>query len=242
MQLLLQLKNMGEVTDDGNIVQKGVEKSGERLTLNEVAAQCFVFFIAGFETSATTMTFALLELALNLNIQENLRREINTVLKKHEGEVTYDAVMEMSYLDKVIHETLRKHSPASFLMRACKKPYRVPGTNVILKAGTTVQIPVMAIHRDPEHYPDPEKFDPERFNEENKGKRHPMAFLPFGEGPRICIGARFGILQSKVGLISILKGFKVTLNEKTKLPIKYSIKSPISSVDGDVWINIAEIE
>jgi cytochrome P450 family 6 len=72
------------------------------LSAKELAAQVFMFFAAGFETSATTMSFCLYELALNLDIQDRLRNEIDTVLKKHEGSVTYEGFQEMKYLDKVI--------------------------------------------------------------------------------------------------------------------------------------------
>lgn len=73
------------------------------LTVEQIAAQCFVFFLAGFETSSTTMTFCLYELVQNLDIQEKLRNEINTVLEKHGGKLTYEAIMEMHYMDKVIN-------------------------------------------------------------------------------------------------------------------------------------------
>lgn len=103
MQLLLQLKNEGKVEGDENgTVNGNNSQPNETMTMNELASQCFVFFIAGFETSATTMTFALLELSLNQDIQDKLRNEIETVLKNYNGNICYEAVMQMSYLDKVI--------------------------------------------------------------------------------------------------------------------------------------------
>ncbi|XP_074025901.1 probable cytochrome P450 6a23 [Leptinotarsa decemlineata] len=243
MHLLLQLKNRSKVSDDANITkEEDKNKGSDTLTFNEVAAQCFVFFVAGFETSATTMTFALLELSLNQDIQDKLRQEINTVLKKHDMQFTYDSVMEMKYLEKVIDETLRKHSALAVLQRVCTKPYTIPGTDIVLEKGTAVNIPVLGIHRDPEYYPEPDKFDPERFNEENKARRHPFAYMPFGEGPRICIGARFGLLQTKVGIAAIIKNFKVTLNDKTKTPIRYSPSAAITGVDEEVWLNVTKIQ
>lgn len=221
MHLLLQLKNRGKVTDDESIFSKDGEKGDHFLTFNEVAAQCFVFFVAGFETSSTTMTFVLLELARHQEIQDKLREEIKNVIKRNNDQITYEGIMEMSYLDKVVNETLRLHSPAPVTGRICNATYKVPNTDIIIQKGNKVRISILGIHRDPEYYPDPETFDPERFNEENKAKRPNFSFLPFGEGPRICIGSRFGLLQTKVGLASIIKNFKVTLNKKTKLPITY---------------------
>lgn len=103
MQLLLQLKNKGKVEEEENDLSTKLLRDEQILTMNELTAQCFVFFIAGFETSSTTMSFALLELALHQEIQEKLRQEIEIILKKYNGKITYEAVMEMSYLDQVIY-------------------------------------------------------------------------------------------------------------------------------------------
>lgn len=75
-----------------------------------------------------------------------------------------------------------------FLVRTCRKNYKIPDTDFVLPEGTHVNIGVLGLHHDPEYYPNPEKFDPDRFTEENKNKRPAYTYLPFGDGPRICIG------------------------------------------------------
>lgn len=134
------------------------------------------------------MSFALYELALNPDVQDKLAEEIRKYTSENGDKLTYDLLQEMKYLDMVVSETLRKYPPVGNLFRQCTKPYTIPGTNVLIEAETRVFIPIYAIHRDPKYYPNPEKFDPERFTPEEKAKRHPMIYMPFGEGPRNCIG------------------------------------------------------
>jgi cytochrome P450 family 6 len=186
---------------------------------DDLVAQSYAFLLAGFETSATTMAFALYELALHTAIQQRLRTEITAVLEEHNQQVTYEAIQEMPYLEKVIFgechghcrslqdcvqqsqtftafvcvtETLRKYPIVPFLDRKCNFDYELPvssdNVKVTLPAGTGAYAPIYAIHHDPQYYPDPETFDPERFTEENIKKRHQFCYLPFGEGPRICLG------------------------------------------------------
>ncbi|KAH0818822.1 hypothetical protein GEV33_003969 [Tenebrio molitor] len=242
MHLLIQLKNRGTITDDGKVTDDHGKIEEKALTLNELSAQAFVFFIAGFETSSTTMTFALYEIATNPDVQEKLRKEINSVLANHEGKLTYAAMMEMSYMEKVLHETLRKYPPLPILTRVCTKDYTVPNTTIKIKKGDMVGISTQALHNDPEYYPDPEKFDPERFSEENKKTRPDFTWIPFGEGPRLCIGLRFGMLQSKVGLTALLKNYKIKLSNKTHQPLQMDKQAFISSVEGGVWLDVEKLK
>lgn len=95
LNLLLELKNHGKLKDD-------MGEAHDKMTITELAAQSFLFFLAGFETSSTTMTFALYELALNQDIQDKLRSDIKAVIDKHDGKITYESMMEMKYLHMVI--------------------------------------------------------------------------------------------------------------------------------------------
>jgi cytochrome P450 family 6 len=93
-----------------------------------------------------------------------------------------------SCLIKIILETLRKYPLTTFLNRNTAKKYTFEETGFTLDEDVSILIPVAGLHFDPEYFPDPEKYDPERFSEENKNKIPPYTFLPFGDGPRNCIG------------------------------------------------------
>ncbi|XP_069699320.1 cytochrome P450 6j1-like [Periplaneta americana] len=176
-----------------------------------------------------TLTYALYELALNPELQGRLREEITEVLTGHDQQVTYESIQQMIYLDMVVSETLLKYPVLGFLDRECLKDYELShpsgkGT-FTLPAGTGVYIPLLGIHRDPKYYPDPENFNPENFSKENKKARHKQAFLPFGDGPRQCLGYRFAYIQIKSGLINILSRYEVAPCEKTPVPLRFEPKS-----------------
>ncbi|XP_053982864.1 cytochrome P450 6A1-like [Hylaeus volcanicus] len=209
------------------------------LTDSLLTAQAFVFFIAGFETSSTTISFALYELAQNQEIQDKLRAEIRETCQ--EG-VTYEKVKQMKYLDAVFRETLRKYPVLSALTRQASEDYTFKGTKITIPKDTIVWIPVHGIHHDPQIYPDPEIFNPERFTDDAVASRHPMSYLPFGDGPRNCIGARFAHYQSKVGLITILRNHKVDVCEKTTIPFKAMKESFLLALEGGVYLSITKAE
>ncbi|KAK0077873.1 hypothetical protein PV325_001280 [Microctonus aethiopoides] len=185
------------------------------LTDELLAAQLFVFFAAGFETSSTTIGNTLFEMAMNPSIQSKLRTEINDELIRSNGKYDYESIHNMKYMNKVIKETLRKYPTVPFLTRRSLVPYKFAGTNITIPANTKIWISIFGIQRDPKYHPKPEVFDPERFNEENIKSRHEMAFLPFGKGSRNCIGERFAYMQMKVGLMKILKNHVVEVCKKT---------------------------
>lgn len=209
------------------------------ITVNEIAAQAFVFFVAGFETSSTLLSFCSYEMAKHPEIQEKVRTEVRDVLKRHNGEFTYEAMLEMKYLDQVLKESLRKYPPLVTLTRGATENYWVKDGNKsrLIPKGCTVIIPVYAIQYDAELYPDPDRFDPDRFLPEEESKRHPYSFLPFGEGPRVCIGLRFGMMQARIGLAKTLINFKLSLGTKMG-DIKFSKNNVIISNEGGIWLKL----
>ncbi|KAL1376147.1 hypothetical protein pipiens_004499 [Culex pipiens pipiens] len=230
MDLMIELKNTESIDDS----------EGGSLTFNEIAAQAVVFFAAGFETSATTMSYCLYELALNPALQDKARDEVTRVIRKH-GTLNYEAAQEMQYVGACIDEALRKYPPGPSLSRAVTKNYKVPNTDTTLEKGTSVLIPVYAIHHDPEYFPEPERYDPDRFLPEQQATRNPYSYLPFGEGPRNCIGLRFGLTVARIGVAYVLKGFRISLSRRTPVPLELSRQKMILTIEGGLWLHLEKL-
>ncbi|XP_063918403.1 cytochrome P450 6k1-like [Zophobas morio] len=190
----------------------------------KMGSQAILFFSAGNDTTSMTISFTLYELTINPEIQTRLRQEVRQTFEKH-GDFTYEAVNEMKYLDMVLNETLRKYPLTTFLNRKSAAKYTFEETGFTLDEDVAVTVPVAALHYDPKYFPDPENFDPERFSDENKHKIVPYTFLPFGDGPRNCIGQRFGVLVSKVALAYCLKDFAFEKAAATSVPLQFEPRS-----------------
>lgn len=242
VDLLIELMKYGYIKEQQSNQEEGVEKESEEKVIENVniefaAAQAFVFFAAGYETSSSTITYCLYQLALNPEIQETVRLEIKSVISNYD-DLNYDSIAEMSYLHKVLFETIRMYPPVPLLSRVCLKDYKIPNSDFVIPEGTRVTIPVLAIHNDSDIYPNPEKFDPERFNNENNAQRHSLAFLGFGEGPRVCIGKRFALIQTKVMLIQLLLHYKISTCEKTEIPIKHNSRTFTLAPENGLYLKI----
>lgn len=160
-------------------------------TDTEVIAQCFLFFLGGFDSSSTLLTFVAYALAINPSVQQKLFEEILKSNDKLNGKpLSYDLLQNMKYLDQVICETLRIWPSVTMLDRVCVKDYDYDDGELKFRIpkGRTVNLSPYGIHHDPEFFPEPELFNPERFSDENRGKIKPGTYIPFGVGPRNCIG------------------------------------------------------
>ncbi|GJQ69785.1 Cyp6g1 [Trypoxylus dichotomus] len=198
------------------------KETDPRFRIDHIAmiSQAAQYFMAGFETIGSTVSYILYKLAKHEECQDKLRKEIENIMSKHET-ITTDALKEMDYLEMIIRETLRMYPVLPFLDRKVAKDYKIPNTNITLEKDTNVYISIKGIHMDPEYFPNPHKFDPERFSAENKANIKPFTYLPVGAGPRICIGARYGYTTIKVGVIHVIRNFKVSTCSQTPEKLEY---------------------
>ncbi|XP_055301644.1 probable cytochrome P450 9f2 [Sitodiplosis mosellana] len=208
--------------EESNIGRRQVNRT---YTDDEIISQCFLFFLAGFDTLSTGLTFMAYELALNQDIQQKLYEEIREANESlNGGRLTYDTLPKMKYFDQVISEALRKWPPALVTERKCTKDFEfeLDGRKILIERGREVRFPIYSIHHDPENYENPEQFDPERFSDENKHKIKPGSYIPFGIGPRSCVGSRFALMEIKALLFYLLLNFNIQPYEKTEIPLKMS--------------------
>ncbi|XP_057336079.1 cytochrome P450 9e2-like [Microplitis mediator] len=214
-----------------------------RLNITDMTAQAFVFFLAGFDTTAGLMCFMAHYLAENPEMQEELQQEVDQVYEDFNGNPSYEAINGMKYLDAFLNETMRIYPIASMVDRVCIKDYElppvVPGEDkYILKAGDYVWFPVYPIHRDPNYYPDPDKFDPGRFLDNAKAFSNSPTYLPFGIGPRMCIGNRFALLETKILFFYLVKRCWFKPSKKMLRPLRLSKTSIAMTPQGGFWVDL----
>ncbi|KAL1398953.1 hypothetical protein pipiens_002299 [Culex pipiens pipiens] len=236
-----QLKSAGFTT-----VEEHLQSSTENSQYSDldIAASATSFFFGGLETTTSVICFALYEMCLNPSVKQKLQEEIDQVkeqLSTTDSKLSYEVLQSMKYLDMVVSETLRRWAPFGLTNRACTKPYTIEdnnGTKVTIQVGDLIQIPIQSIHRDHRFYPNPYKFDPERFSEENKANINRSAFLPFGSGPRNCIGSRLALMQTKCFLYYTLANFELELCPKTDVPVKLNKRSVTLNTMSGFWFRM----
>ncbi|XP_058448808.1 uncharacterized protein LOC131428780 [Malaya genurostris] len=221
-------------------------KNKKEISELEMAAHGVTFFLDGFETSSIAMSFILYEIARNPDVQKRLREEL---LEAGAGgeDITYEKLLELPYLDQVIDETLRLWTPISFMSKRCIEPIEIDLTatrKVLIETDVCAIINVWSIHRDPEYYEDPLTFNPDRFSPETGGVnsyREKGCYLPFGEGPRQCLGMRFARMQLKRGIYEVVKNFRIHVDSKTKQPLQMDASNFLTAALGGIWLNFEPI-
>lgn len=182
-----------------------------------------------FETAAIGLHYVFYELAKDKRVQDKLRKEILENIDE-EGNISYEKLLEMQYLDQVYYEALRLNPPLTYTTKECSDSYELDngkGHKFQMSKKSAALISIYSLHHDAEYYPHADTFEPERFNVEHGGVkafRDKCVLLPFGEGPRICLGIKFANIKVKTAIVEVLRKFEVTVNEEVLKEPKISAK------------------
>ncbi|XP_015839031.1 cytochrome P450 4C1 isoform X2 [Tribolium castaneum] len=183
------------------------KNEGADIDYEGIREEVDTFMFEGHDTTSMAISFILLTLANLQDVQTKVREEILSVVGK-EKIPTYNDLQELKYTERCIKETLRLFPSVPFISRYASEDF-VTKTGYTIPEGTVLHIHIFDLHRNAEIYPDPLKFDPDRFLPEKVNERHPFAYIPFSAGPRNCIGQKFAFLELKTVLCGILRKFKL---------------------------------
>jgi cytochrome P450 len=178
--------------------------TGRALSDDEICAELIVFLIAGHDTTATTLTYALWALGHRRDVQNKVRAEVARIGHR---ELRPEDIPSLEYTKQVLHEALRLCPPGAAIARTAMQDIEIDGYRV--EAGTMLAVGVYALHRDPALWDHPLVFDPERFSPENSKGRDRWQYLPFGAGPRSCIGDHFAMLEATLALATIVRRIEI---------------------------------
>lgn len=205
------------------------QKSLEGMTDKHVIANAFVVLIGGYETTATAIGYVSMVLAERPDVQDRIIEEIRRIHPAkvaQDQKLTYEELNDLKYLSCVVNEVLRLYPPAIlFVTRYCSRTCNINGFN--FPAGVHVTIPVYQIHHDPEIWEAPDEFRPERFSTKADRQIHPAQFLPFGSGPRMCIGMRFAMLEIKMAIVEMLKNIRLKPGEGFQSPPEFVVPTVV---------------
>lgn len=218
------IKIRREAIENGNVSERKclldfmleISKNNPSFTDNEIVNEACTFMLAGQDSVGASLAFCLFLLAQNPECQQKCVDELNSIFEGDDRAPTMRDVREMRYLEQCIKETLRLYPSVPMIARKITEDIHV-GKHTV-PAGNNVFIFPYATHRMADIYPDPEKFDPDRFLPEEIEKRHPYSFIPFSAGPRNCIGYKFAYIELKTIISTVLRSFVLLPVEgKTKV-------------------------
>ncbi len=217
-----------EIPDLLDLMLRGEDpKSGRRMTMPELRDNLLTFVVAGHETTALSLAWSLYLVAFDQGVQDRARAEAQSVLQGRAA--TAADVANLPYIRQIIDEALRLYPPAGMLSRTALAHDRLCGHEI--RKGDTCIVPIYALHRSRLLWDDPDAFRPDRFEDRKSVDRY--AYLPFGDGPRICIGASFALQEAVIILATLLGRFRLT-------PVKGRDPNPVMIItlrpEGGVWL------
>jgi len=189
------------------MVQMADAETGERMTDEEIRAEVITLYLAGFETTALTLTYVWYELARQPAIGSRLHAELDRVLGGRPPR--FDDLDRLPYTRMIFKEALRLYPAAYFVVRYVAEPIELGGHSI--PRGSVLMISPFAVHRQPDLWEEPERFDPERFADDAERDWHKFKYFPFGGGPRICIGNQFALTEGPLILATLAQHYRFEL-------------------------------
>ncbi|XP_049537311.1 cytochrome P450 4c3-like [Anopheles darlingi] len=208
-----------------------VTVEGKPLSDADIREEVDTFMFEGHDTTTSGISFTILHLAKHPDIQQRLYEEIDRMLgvDKRTTPLTHTMLQEFKYLDMVVKESLRLAPAVPIIGRKLLEDIEINGA--MIPAGTSISIKIYNIHRNPAVFPDPERFDPERFSEDNEIKRGPYDYIPFSAGSRNCIGQRYALLEMKITIVKLLASYRILPGESIGR-IRYTTDLVLRSTEG----------
>ncbi len=200
-------RNPDQRNDFLSILLQAKDEDGSEMDDRQVMDECTTLFSAGHETTASTLSWAWYFLCQHPDIYQQVQHEVDSVLQGRTP--TYTDLAHLPLCLQVFKETMRIYPPAASIIREALHDITIDG--YLLPKGTTVLISPYTLHRNPACFPDPEKFIPQRFTSEQEKQLPRYAYIPFGAGPRICIGNYFALMEGQLLLATLAQRVTFTL-------------------------------
>nr|XP_012613814.1 docosahexaenoic acid omega-hydroxylase CYP4F3 isoform X1 [Microcebus murinus]XP_012613815.1 docosahexaenoic acid omega-hydroxylase CYP4F3 isoform X1 [Microcebus murinus] len=232
----LKAKAKAKTLDFIDVLLLSKDEDGKELSDEDIRAEADTFMFEGHDTTASGLSWILYHLARHPEHQERCRQEVRELLRGREpAEIEWEDLAQLPFLTMCIKESLRLHPPVPAISRHCTQDIVLPDGRVIPK-GVICLISIFGTHHNPAVWPDPEVYDPSRFDPENAKERSPLAFIPFSAGPRNCIGQTFAMTEMKVVLALTLLRFRVLPDKVQTEPRRKP--ELVLRAEGGLWLRV----
>lgn len=240
LQSLIDAELANNSTDRNGVPRTNGTYKPRQVSSASIATSATVVFLGGFESTATSLSYIAFNLAKYPHIQEKARKEVLEVLSTS-GKLDYDTTMrKLKYVGYVVDETLRLYSPGLlFVTRKAREDFEYNG--IKFKAGTAFMISQYHLQRDPQYWPNPEEFDPERFAPENSASLRKTAHAPFGIGPRNCVGKRLALLTLRYTVARMLQKYRLELGPSQMGSMELGAHGMVSTPARGPWIKLYRV-
>jgi cytochrome P450 len=188
-----------ERNDTLSVLLRARDEDGSQMSDQQLMDECQTLFGAGYETTATALTWTWYLLTTHPAIYQKVQQEVDTILQGRTP--TYADLARLPYCLQIFKETLRLYPPAYIIPREALQDVEIGG--YLVPKGYHALIPVYVLHRNPDYFPNPEQFDPDRFTPEREKELPRCAYMPFGAGPRICVGNYFALMEGHLLLATL---------------------------------------